>query len=140
MGFLVCSGLAAVLLAFSRKRFVKTGRRMVGYRRARRTGVELQAEVVDNVANPRVGFDRGYALSPVVCYYLDGRSYEAVIVNASGFRTELGSFMTIVVNPDSPDKPYDRYQGMGDRESASVAALILIVGLLVVAILFLARH
>jgi hypothetical protein len=132
--------LAAVLLALYLKGFNRAGRRMVGYWRARGTGVELQAEVIDNVANLAPGWFSGYYLAPVVRYYLDKRSYDAVIVNPSGIRRDPGSFMTIVVTPNSPDEPYDRYQGMGIRDGAALGNLLVLVGVLVLAILALARH
>lgn len=128
----------AVLLACFLKGSVKTCRRMVGYWRARRTGVEMQAEVVDNLWNPPVGWQKSAdGLAQVVRYHLNERSYDAVIVNASGIRKDLGSFMTIVVSPNSPYEPYDRYQRVGAREQGNLLGLVVIVGLLVLA---LARH
>jgi hypothetical protein len=131
MAFLV---LSALLLAISLAGVVRAGRREFGYCRARRTGVELQAEVVDNQANPSPRQRGAYDLVPVVRYHLGGRSYEACVVNASGLPGDRGSFMTVLVHPGTPYEPYDRYQGMGAAARASLMLFVLAVGLLLLAL------
>lgn len=86
--------------------------REAGFLRARRTGVQLQAEVVDNDTRPTVNAGQ-YYVTPVVRYHLEGRSYQAALVNASGLPGARGTAMTVVVDPARPYEPYDRYQGMG---------------------------
>lgn len=109
MVFLV---FAVVLMAVSTVGALRAGTREAGFLRARRGGVELQAEVVDIDASPAP--NRGsYFLTPVVRYHLDGHRYEAELVNPSGTPGARGSAMTIVVSPDHPYAPYDRYGGMG---------------------------
>jgi hypothetical protein len=103
---------SAVLCGIGAVGTVRAVLREADFLRARRTGVELQAEVIDNDAKPTT--DSGqYYLTPVVRYSIQGRTYEAELVNASGLPGSRGSFMTIVVNPARPYEPYDRYQGMG---------------------------
>jgi hypothetical protein len=127
MVFLV---FALALPAISLIGLVRAGRREVGYLRARRGGVELQAVVTDGQATPS-GRSGAYYLAPTVRYRLGERSYEATVVNAAGVPRNRGDGMTVVVSPDSPYEPHDRYQGMG-----TVARnLILLFGLAVVVLL-----
>lgn len=82
--------------------------------RVRRRGVRLQADVVDNYTSP-TGNRNSYFLTPVVQYRLDGRSYKAELCNPGGGRGSVGSSMTVMVHPDHPYAPFDRYGGMGTR-------------------------
>jgi Protein of unknown function (DUF3592) len=121
---------ALALLACSVIGVVRAGRREVGYLRARRGGVELQATVTDSQATPS-GRSGAYNLAPTVRYRLGERSYEATVVNAASVPRNRGDAMTVVVSPDSPYEPYDRYQGMGTQ----ARNLILLFGLAVVVLL-----
>ena len=119
---------AAVILVVGTVGAVRAVLQELRFRRARRGGVELQAEVLDNDATPSA--NRGaYFLTPVVRYHLEGRSYTAAVANASGSAGTRGSGMTIVVSPDHPYEPYDRYGGMGAmaRGSLLLFALALVV-------------
>jgi hypothetical protein len=127
MFFLV---FALALLAFSLIGLVRAGRREVGYLRARRGGMELQAVVMDSQATPS-GRRGAYFLAPRVRYRLDERFYEATVVNASSVPRDRGDSMTVVISPDSPYEPYDRYQGMGTE----ARNLILLFGLAIVVLL-----
>jgi hypothetical protein len=131
MVFLV---LSAIVLAISLFGVAQAGRREIGYWRARRTGVELQAEVVDNEATPSSRQRGAYNLVPIVRYHLGERPYQASVVNASGVPGDRGSFMTILVRPDSPYEPYDRYQGMGAAARGSILLFVFAVGLLFLAL------
>jgi hypothetical protein len=112
---------------------VKVVRLDVHYWKARRFGVELQAEVVDNRAG--ASGQRGtYRLTPVVRYHLEGRSYEADILNPSGAPGEKGTSMTILVNAERPYEPYDRYRDVGSAVLGVLAVLALNVALLILAI------
>ena len=103
---------------------VKAASREAGFLRARRTGVQLQAEIVDNDTQPTLNAGQ-YYVTPVVRYHLDGRSYEAAVVNASGTPGTRGSAMTLVVDPARPYEPYDRYQGMGAASRGWVLAFLM---------------
>jgi hypothetical protein len=79
------------------------------FRRVRREGVELQAEVVDY--EKRSGSRSGeFYLKPVVKYYLNDRTYQATLTNPPvGNPLDLGSFTTVVVSPKTPYEPYNPY-------------------------------
>ncbi|MFF3071244.1 hypothetical protein ACFVSN_01340 [Kitasatospora sp. NPDC057904] len=100
------------------------------FRRVRGEGVRLQAEVVDY--DKRVG-DRAdeFYLRPIVRYYLNDRTYQATVGNASGSNPlPLGSFTTVVVSPKTPYAPYDPYQGIGGAVVFAFVALAAAVGML----------
>lgn len=101
-----------VMLAGSTVGAVRAGLREADFLRARRSGVELQAEIVDNDATP-TGNRNQYFLAPVVRYHLDGHAFVGSVLNASGVPGERGGFMTIVVRREEPSVPYDRYGGLG---------------------------
>jgi hypothetical protein len=109
MGFLVS---ACVLLLIGAVGAAKSGARELAFRRARRQGVELQADIVDREPTSS-GRHGSSILAPVVRYRLEGHRHTATVVNASGAPVGLGGSMTIVVHPDHPYAPYDRYAGMG---------------------------
>lgn len=131
MAFVV---FASVLVFCSLVGLTGAARREIGYWRARRGGVELQAEVVDNRATPAGRTRAGYYLIPVVRYRLGDRSYEAAIVNASTVPRDRGDSMTVVVSPDDPYEPYDRYQGMGPAGRGWVICFVMAVALLLLAV------
>jgi hypothetical protein len=83
-----------------------------GFLRARRKGIEVQADIVEN-ATHGTGQRNTYWLAPVVGYHLDGRRHIAEVSNASGQPGTVGSAMTVVVDPDKPGVVYDRYGGFG---------------------------
>jgi hypothetical protein len=124
---------ALALLAFSLVGLVRAVRREVGFLRARRGGVELQATVTDGQASPS-GKRGAYDLAPVVRYRLGERSYEATVVNASSVPRNRGDAMTVVVSPDSPYEPYDRYQGMGTEARNLILLFLLTVVVLLIAL------
>ncbi|MEW1862035.1 hypothetical protein OG896_01065 [Streptomyces sp. NBC_00669] len=93
---------------------VKAVKDEAAFLRVRRRGVEIQADVVDNDASP-VGNRNTYFLTPVVRYRLNGRSYTAALCNPNGTPGGVGAGMTILVHPDHPYAPYDRYGGMGTQ-------------------------
>ncbi|WP_433894367.1 hypothetical protein [Streptomyces sp. CA-111067] len=130
MGFLVGACLALVVGTVGA---VRSAARELAFRRARRQGVELQADVVDN--EPTSSGNRGsYNLAPVVRYHLDGRRYTSTVVNASGAPGGVGGSMTIVVHPDHPYAPYDRYAGMGAMARGWLALFALSLVLIAVAL------
>ena len=130
IAFMIFLVFALGLLAVGLVGLVRAGRREVGYLRARRGGVELQAVVTYTQARS-TGRRGAYFLIPTVRYRLDEHSYEATVVNASSVPRNRGDSMTVVVSPDSPYEPYDRYQGMG----AEARNLILLFGLSVVVLI-----
>ncbi|MEU8513455.1 DUF3592 domain-containing protein [Kitasatospora sp. NPDC048722] len=100
------------------------------FRRVRREGVRLQAEVVDY--DKRTG-DRAdeFHLRPIVRYHLGDRAYQGTVSNASGSNPPpLGSFTTVVVSPKTPYVPYDPYLGIGGAVVFAFAALAAAVGML----------
>lgn len=129
IGLVIFMVISAVLLICSLAGVFQAGRREAAYWCARRTGVELQAEVVDNRASPSNRSKGTYYLTPVIRYHLAERSYEAAVVNASSIPRDRGDFMTVVVSPDSPYEPYDRYQGMGAAARGSLLFFVLAIGL-----------
>lgn len=131
MTFLV---FASALVLCSLGGLVAATRRELGYWRARRGGAELQAEVVDNRATPSNRARGAYYLTPVVRYHLDGRSYEAAVVNAPSAPRNRGDFMTVIVSPGNPYEPYDRYQWMGPGARAGLVCFVLATALLLVAV------
>jgi hypothetical protein len=126
MSFVLCSAALCVLGAIGT---VRAAFREAGFLRARRAGVELRAEVVDNDAQPAMSAGQ-YYLTPVVRYAIEGRTYEAGLVNASGLPGSRGSSMTIVVDPARPYEPYDRYQGMGATARGWVLMFLIGIALL----------
>lgn len=64
-----------------------------------------------------------YCLTPVVRHHLNGRWYEAALVNPSGQTGAPGGSMVIVAHPGRPYEPYDRYQGMGLAARSAVLTL-----------------
>lgn len=126
MGFLVG---ACVTLGLAVIGAIAAVTRDIGYWRARRQGVQLSAEVRSNDATS-TGRTGTYYLTPVVRYHLNGRWYEAKLVNPSGQPADPGGSMVVVVHPEHPYEPYDRYQGMGT--AARNAMLALPVGILLV--------
>jgi hypothetical protein len=124
---------SAVFLVVATTGAVRAGLREAGFLRARRSGVELQADVLDNDTSPS-GKRGAYFLTPVVRYRLDGRAYTGTVVNASGTPGDRGSAMTIVVSPDRPYEPYDRYGGMGAVARGWLLLFALSLALLVMAI------
>lgn len=133
MYFLV---FACVLLAVSTVGAVRAAVREAGFLRARRGGVELQAEVLDIDAK-RAPNSGSYFLTPVVRYHLDGHRYEAELVNSSGASGSRGSAMTIVVSPDHPYEPYDRYGGMGGAARGWLMLFALALAVLAMALVAL---
>lgn len=97
--------------------------------RVRRSGVEISADVVGNDASPSPN-QNAYHLNPVVRYHVDGRAYEAAVCNP-GSRGHVGSGMTILVHPDHPYAPYDRYGGIGTRSRNLVLLFACTVALFV---------
>ncbi|WP_328473308.1 DUF3592 domain-containing protein [Streptomyces sp. NBC_00448] len=93
---------------------VKAVKDEAAFLRVRRRGIEVQADVVDNDASP-VGNRNTYFLTPVVRYRLNGRSYTAALCNPNGAPGGVGGGMTVLVHPDHPYAPYDRYGGMGTQ-------------------------
>ncbi|MEW2158500.1 DUF3592 domain-containing protein [Streptomyces sp. NPDC007189] len=88
-------------------------RRNVTLRQIRRRALNLPAEVIGNSAAAS-GKPGAYFLTPVVRYRIDGKRYEAEIVNASyGRPADAGSSMTVLVSPDSPYSPMDPHGGLG---------------------------
>lgn len=69
--------------------------REAGFLRARRSGVHVQAEVVDNDTAPTMNAGQ-YYVTPVVRYHIDGRRYEAALVNASGLPGTRGWVATFL--------------------------------------------
>jgi hypothetical protein len=107
-----------------------------GFLRARRSGMELQAEVTGNGSSP-VGSGNAQVFTPVVRYAIEGRTYQAEVANSSGIAGS-GS-MTIVVNPEHPRVPYDRYGGLGRAGRGSIAVFALTAVNLAAAIAILAH-
>ncbi|WP_290118992.1 DUF3592 domain-containing protein [Actinomadura sp. DC4] len=126
--------IAVTLMAFALVGVARAGRREFAYLRARRTGAELQAQVVDTLASPSRRAAGTYDVTPIVRYHLGERTYEATIVNASSVPQERGDSMTVVVSEDSPYEPYDRYQGMGAKARGSFALFALAVVVLLMAL------
>jgi hypothetical protein len=105
-----------------------------GYLRARRKGVELQADVVENAPHA-AGQRNNYWLAPVVRYHLDGHKYLAEVSNASGRPGDTGGSMTVLVHPDEPGVPYDRYGGIGMIARNSLGLCLLAAGNFVIMLL-----
>lgn len=101
--------------------------------KARYRGVQLQADIVDNDTSPS-GRRGAYYLTPVVRYHLEGRAYTAAIGNASSAARSRGSSMTVVVDPEHPYLPFDRFGGMGSAARGSLLVVPLAVVLVVLAI------
>lgn len=81
------------------------------YRRVRRDGVQLQAEIVDYDRRPGQNAGDVY-LRPIVRYHLNDRRYECTVGNVGGSATPpMGTFITVVVSPKTPYDAYDPYVG-----------------------------
>lgn len=94
------------------------------YRRVRREGVRMQAEVVDYDKIPARGANEFY-LHPIVRYHLNDRWYQSTLQNAQGTGAPpLGSYRTVLV---SPTTPYDAYDPDGGTESFVWFALALLL-------------
>ena len=120
MVFMVFS---AVMLVIGVVAAVGSGRKELAFQRAKRQGVELQAEVMDNAPSPS-GNKGAYYLTPVVRYRLEGHTYTAELANASATPgIARGSGVTIVVHPDHPYEPFDRFGGMGAMARGSLLFL-----------------
>ncbi|MFI0942609.1 DUF3592 domain-containing protein [Streptomyces sp. NPDC021020] len=127
MLFVVCACVAFLTGAFGTVRAALRGARCL---RARRSGLELQADVVGNDSRPTANAGR-YSLTPVVRYRIDGRTIVSSLVNASGRPGTSGGAMTVVVDPARPYEPYDRYRFLGAADGGAVLLLLLGTALLV---------
>ncbi|UXY28158.1 DUF3592 domain-containing protein [Streptomyces sp. HUAS TT20] len=106
-------------------------RQNVTLRQIRPTALELSGEVIDNSATSS-GKPGAYFLTPVVRYYIDGKRYEAEIVNATfGRPADVGSSMTVLVSPESPYSPMDPYGGLGATLRGAISTGVLSTLLLV---------
>ena len=131
MAGMVAWVFSIVLLAAATVGAVRAGLREADFLRARRHGVELQAEVLDNDASPTGNMNQ-YLLTPVVRYHLDGRAFVGSVLNASGVPGERGASMTIVVRREDPSVPYDRYGGLGVQARGRLAVFAVAVAVFVV--------
>lgn len=122
---------STVLLAGATVGAVRAAVGEIGFIRARREGVELRAEVLDDDVSP-TGNRKQFLLTPVVRYHLDGHAYVSSVLNASGAPGRRGSFMTVVVRPDRPHESYDRYGGLGAQARGRLALFALAVALFAV--------
>ncbi|MFI0723714.1 DUF3592 domain-containing protein [Streptomyces sp. NPDC021224] len=127
MIFVAVASAAFLAGAFGTARAVLHGARCL---RARRSGLELQADVVGNDSGPTANAGR-YSLTPVVRYHVEGRAIVSSLVNASGRPAPTGGAMTVVVDPARPYEPYDRYRLLGAVDGGSVLLLLLGGALLV---------
>jgi hypothetical protein len=103
-------------------------------RKIRPTALEVSGEVVgrSSISSGNAG---AYYSTPVVRYYINGKSHEAPIANPVFRRpAEVGTSMTILVSPDHPSTPMDPYAGMGSIMRgnlllASLGVLLLVWGI-----------
>ncbi|WP_031513339.1 DUF3592 domain-containing protein [Streptomyces sp. NRRL F-5123] len=127
MIFVAVAAAAFLTGAFGTVRAALHGARCI---RARRSGLELQADVVGNDSGPTANAGR-YTLTPVVRYHIEGRAIVSSLVNASGRPGPTGGAMTVVVDPARPYEPYDRYRLLGALDGGSIMLFLLGTALLV---------